>query len=160
MILCSPLPLLQRRLPPPKCGCPLWKMRPWPLSGCCLCLLPSSLGQLGSSPGTWGCVLKPFRGGGVFRGQCSGGKLDKRLRVPCPKSNATFRKLTRNIEENKILKEKFRVVSRFPSQILFYISENRLPLGQSRPLWRSKEKKITMEIQTFFSNNFLSFFVM
>ena len=38
--------------------------------------------------------------------------------------------ITRNIEENEILHEIFRVVSRFPCCISCYISENRLILGQ------------------------------
>ena len=41
-----------------------------------------------------------------------------------------FRDTPRNVEENEILHEIFRKVSRFPHYISCYISENRLPLGQ------------------------------
>ena len=50
--------------------------------------------------------------------------------VHCPKSKTNFRDITRNVEENEILHEIFRVVSRFPRNISCYILENRLPLGQ------------------------------
>ena len=46
------------------------------------------------------------------------------------KSNQNFRDTTRNVQENEILHEIFRKVSRFPHYISCYISENRLPLGQ------------------------------
>ena len=45
-------------------------------------------------------------------------------------SNPNSRDITRNVEENEKLHEIFSVVSRFPSYISCYISENRLPLGQ------------------------------
>ena len=48
----------------------------------------------------------------------------------CPKSNLNFREITWNVEENMILHELFRVVSRFPRYISRYITENRFPLGQ------------------------------
>ena len=51
-----------------------------------------------------------------------------------PKSNPNFRVLTRNVEENQILHEKFLKASRFPLYISCYISENRLPLGQCAQL--------------------------
>ena len=38
-----------------------------------------------------------------------------------PKSNQNFRDITRNVEENKILHEIFRIVYRFPFFILCYI---------------------------------------
>ena len=50
--------------------------------------------------------------------------------IHCPKIIYNFRDITRNVEENEILHEIFRVVSRFPRYISCYISENRLPLGQ------------------------------
>ena len=51
----------------------------------------------------------------------------------CPKSNPNFRDIAWNVEENQILHEIFRVVSRFPRYISCYIAENRLPLGQCIP---------------------------
>ena len=50
--------------------------------------------------------------------------------IHCPRSNQNFRDITRNVEESEILHEIFRVVSRFPCYISFYIVENRLPLEQ------------------------------
>ena len=50
--------------------------------------------------------------------------------VHCPESNPNFRDITRNLEENEIPHEIFRVVSRFPRYISCYISENPLSLGQ------------------------------
>ena len=49
----------------------------------------------------------------------------------CPKSNPNFRDITRNVEENEILYEIFRELSRFPRYVSCYISENRLSLGHS-----------------------------
>ena len=43
----------------------------------------------------------------------------------CPKSNPKFRDITRNVDDNEIL----RVLSNFPRFISCSISENRLPLG-------------------------------
>ena len=48
----------------------------------------------------------------------------------CPKSNPNFYDITWNVEENEILHEKVRVVSRFPRHISFYIAAIWLPLGQ------------------------------
>ena len=48
----------------------------------------------------------------------------------CPKSNPHFRDITRNAEENEMLRQIFRVVSLFPSCISCYISDNRLSSGQ------------------------------
>ena len=42
----------------------------------------------------------------------------------CPKSNKNFRYIARNVEENMVLHEIFRVVSRFPIYIPCYIAEN------------------------------------
>ena len=39
----------------------------------------------------------------------------------CPKSNTIFRDISRNVEENEILHEIFRLVSCFPSYISRYI---------------------------------------
>ena len=47
----------------------------------------------------------------------------KSVSIHCPKSNPNFRELTRNVEENEIIHEIFRVVSCFPCQILCYTSE-------------------------------------
>ena len=52
------------------------------------------------------------------------------LSLYCPKSNQNFRDITQNVEENEILHEIFRLVSRFPRYISCFISESRLPLGQ------------------------------
>ena len=41
-----------------------------------------------------------------------------------------FRGIIRNVEDNKIHYEIFRVLSHFPHYISYYISENRLLLGQ------------------------------
>ena len=54
----------------------------------------------------------------------------KSVSIHCPKSNPNFRELTRNVEENEIIHEIFRVVSCFPCQILCYTSETWIPLGQ------------------------------
>ena len=50
--------------------------------------------------------------------------------VHCPKGKQNFRDITRSVEENEILNEIFRIVSRFPRDILCYFKKNRLPLGQ------------------------------
>ena len=50
--------------------------------------------------------------------------------VHCPKGNQNFRDVTRNAEENEMLHEKFRVVSRAPHYISCYISENQVHLEQ------------------------------
>ena len=47
------------------------------------------------------------------------------------KNKKKFRDISRSVEENKIIHEIFRVISRFPRYISCYISENRCPLGQS-----------------------------
>ena len=52
-----------------------------------------------------------------------------------PKSNQSFRDITRNVEEKKILHEIFRVVSRLPRYILCYFSENYLWDSDSDKLW-------------------------
>ena len=51
--------------------------------------------------------------------------------------NPNLRDITRNIEENEILHEIFRIVSRFLRYISCYISENRLSLGHCSvvPSW-------------------------
>ena len=46
------------------------------------------------------------------------------------KSNRHFCNVTWNAEENEILHDIFREVSRCPSYISYYIAENRLPFGQ------------------------------
>ena len=43
--------------------------------------------------------------------------------LQCPKSNPNFRDIARNVEENEILHEIFRVVSRFPRYISCYFSK-------------------------------------
>ena len=48
----------------------------------------------------------------------------------CPKSNTNFRDIMQKVQENEMLQEIFCVVSRFPHYVSYYISENRLPLGQ------------------------------
>ena len=48
----------------------------------------------------------------------------------CQKNIPHFRDITGNVVENMILHEIFRVVSRFPRYISFYIAENRFRLGQ------------------------------
>ena len=50
--------------------------------------------------------------------------------VHCPKINPIFRDITCNEEENVILHEIFRVVSRFPCYISCYFAENQFPFGQ------------------------------
>ena len=52
--------------------------------------------------------------------------------IHCPKSNTNFRDITWNwnVEENEILHEIFRVISRFPCYISCYIAKSRLPLRQ------------------------------
>ena len=57
------------------------------------------------------------------------------IKLHSSKSNPNFRDITRNVEENEILHEIFRVVSRFPRYISCYISNNRLPLGQGSMIW-------------------------
>ena len=52
------------------------------------------------------------------------------IAVHCKKSHQTFRDITWNEEENEILHEIFRVVSRFPRYISCYIAESRFPLLQ------------------------------
>ena len=47
-----------------------------------------------------------------------------------PKSNPNFRVITRNVVENMILHEIFRVVSFFPATLSCYIAENQFPSGQ------------------------------
>ena len=42
----------------------------------------------------------------------------------CPKSNLNFRDISRNVVENMILHEIFRVVSHFPHYISWYITKN------------------------------------
>ena len=49
---------------------------------------------------------------------------------PAGTNNPYFRDITRNAEENEMLRQIFRVVSLFPSCISCYISENRLSSGQ------------------------------
>ena len=46
------------------------------------------------------------------------------------KAIKNFRNITWNVEENLIQHEIFRVVSRFPRYISYYIAESRLPLRQ------------------------------
>ena len=48
------------------------------------------------------------------------------MELYCTKSNTNFRDITRNVEENEILRvnEIFRVASRFPRFISRYIAEN------------------------------------
>ena len=55
--------------------------------------------------GHWGCILNSF----LLRKFCD---------------------ITWNVEENEILREIFRVVSRFPGYFSCYMTESRLPLGQ------------------------------
>ena len=54
--------------------------------------------------------------------------LDKQSQFP--------RCITWNVEENLILHEIFRVVSRFPRHIVCYIAESQLPLGQCTCNWK------------------------
>ena len=53
--------------------------------------------------------------------------------IHCPKIIYNFRDITRNVEENEILHEIFRIKSRFPHYISFYIDY----------LWASELVRIT-----------------
>ena len=53
----------------------------------------------------------------------------------CPKCNQHFRDITQNADENEILHEIFRVVSRFFRSISCYFSKSRLPFGQCMVLY-------------------------
>ena len=43
------------------------------------------------------------------------------MEIPCPKSNQNFRDITRNVKENEILHEIFRVVTCFPRYVHFVL---------------------------------------
>ena len=57
----------------------------------------------------------------IHHGECSSLKI---LAVHCPKSNQNFRDITRNVEENEMLHELFRSVSRFPYYFVFYLGKS------------------------------------
>ena len=62
----------------------------------------------------------------------------------CKKNNPNVREINWNVEENLILHEIFRVVSRFPCYISCYIAKSRLPLGQC--IWRTKILRLLLAI--------------
>ena len=55
-------------------------------------------------------------------------------RLHCPKSNPHFHNITWKVEENEILHEIFRIVSRFPRYISCSIVENLFPFTQGSKL--------------------------
>ena len=75
--------------------------------------------------------------------------------IHCPKSNPNFRDITWNVEENEILHEIFRVVSRFPCYISCSIAENRLPLGQCTVLVHNQDTMSFILICTVSNLNFI-----
>ena len=81
-----------------------------------------------------------------------------------PKHNPNFRDITQNVEEKEILHKIVHVVSRNPRYISFYISENRLPLGQCTTdrsernmVWsdRGGRLKLVKSSRLFYSLKFL-----